>query len=73
MSLQNLYDLEAAAKNGWILSTKQVAELLGVTVKVVSREESLDRHGFNFTREGTVGAEIGWRVSKKKSTRKTTR
>lgn len=78
MSLQNLYDLESAYSHGWILSTKQVGELLGISPKVISRSESLDRHGFTFTRDGEVGTEIGWRVGKtseltRKSNRRTTR
>lgn len=78
MSLQNLHDLESAYSHDWILSTKQVAELLGISPKVISRSESLERHGFTFTRDGEVGTEIGWRVGKtleitQKSKRRATR
>jgi hypothetical protein len=74
--LQNLYALESAYQNGWILSTKQVGELLGISPKAVARSESIDRHGFSFTREGVIGTEIGWRIGKsapQKSTRKSNR
>lgn len=78
MVLQNLHDLESAYSHGWILSTKQVAELLGISPKVISRSESLERHGFAFSRDGQVGTEIGWRVGKvaeltRKSNRRATR
>lgn len=69
--LENLDALERAYQNHWILSTSQLAEVLGVAGKTLSRLPEFDRHGFHFSRNGEVGNEIGWTISKVvKSTRK---
>lgn len=68
--LENLAALERAYQNHWILSTSQLAELLGVAGKTLSRLPEFDRHGFTFSRSGEVGNEIGWAIGKVKSARK---
>lgn len=68
--LENLDALEKAYQNHWILSTSQLAEVLGVTGKTLSRLPEFDRHGFTFSRSGEVGNEIGWAIGKVKSGRK---
>lgn len=69
--LDNLDALERAYQNGWILSTSQLAEVLGVAGKTLSRLPEFDRHGFHFSRSGEVGTELGWAIAKVKSARKT--
>ena len=53
--------LEDIAANGWVLPTKQLAQLLGL--KTLSGKE-FKRHGFKFTRVGKVGTQSGWKVEK---------
>ena len=44
-----------------------VGSILKLNSKTLIRYQSFDRHGFTFTRNGQVGAEIGWRVGKVES------
>jgi len=59
--LANLEALEKAAQNGWLLSTSQLAPLLGL--KTLGGKE-LQRYGFTFKRVGRNGAESAWSVAK---------
>lgn len=59
--LVNLRSLEEACDRGWLLSTSQLAQLLGL--KSLSGKE-FSRYGFRFTRVGRNGAESAWRVGK---------
>jgi hypothetical protein len=60
--LANLRTLEEAYQNGWLLSSSQLAGLLGL--KGLPSGESFQRHGFRFTKAGRNGAESAWAVSK---------
>ena len=62
--LAELEALEKAYEKKWILSTSQLASILKLNSKTLIRYKSFERHGFTFTRNGQVGAEIGWRVGK---------
>jgi hypothetical protein len=59
-------DLEEAAANGWLLSTRELAQLLGVSPRrLTSYGKYFEDGGFVFTRVGwRHGGEIAWRVSK---------
>jgi biotin operon repressor len=59
--LANLRSLEEACDRGWLLSTSQLAALLGV--KSLSAKE-FSRYGFTFTRVGRNGVESSWRIRK---------
>lgn len=59
--LSNLRSIQEACDRGWLLSTSQVAALLGV--KSLSGKMG-QRFGFTFTRVGKNGAESAWQVSK---------
>ncbi|MEP0913080.1 hypothetical protein NDI45_19395 [Leptolyngbya sp. GB1-A1] len=59
--LANLRAIEEAACRGWLLSSSQLASLLGL--RSLSGK-SFDRYGFSFTRAGRNGAEIAWRITK---------
>ena len=59
--LANLELLERVAEKGWLLSTSQLAPLLGL--KSLHGAEFC-RYGFVFTRVGRNGAESAWRVGK---------
>ncbi len=62
--LAELEALEKAYEKKWILSTNQLGSILKLNSKTLIRYKSFERHGFTFTRNGQVGAEIGWRVGK---------
>ncbi len=57
--------LEEAYQHGWEISTSQLAQILGIKAKNLSRHESLCRYGFIITKCGRLGTEIAWKVSKK--------
>ena len=59
--LASLELLERVAEKGWLLSTSQLAPLLGL--KSLHGAEFC-RYGFVFTRVGRNGAESAWRVGK---------
>jgi hypothetical protein len=60
--LANLRTLEEAYQNKWLLSSSQLAGLLGL--KGLPSGESFQRHGFTFIRSGKNGAESAWSVTK---------
>ena len=66
--LSYLRELEEANSNGWLLSTRELAELLGLTPGTIADYgEEFSDAGFTFTRAGKrKGGEIAWRVSKPK-------
>ncbi|GAC1456999.1 MAG: hypothetical protein NVS2B14_00500 [Chamaesiphon sp.] len=59
-----LRTLEEAYQNGWLLSTSQVAKLLGLKPSSVNHHKSFSRHGFTFIKQGKNGSESAWAVSK---------
>lgn len=59
--LHNLQQLERAYQNGWLLSTSQLAPLLGV--KGLSGK-AIERFGFRCVRVGRNGAESAWKLEK---------
>lgn len=58
--------LEQAYRNGWLLSTSELAELLDLLPSEIrSYGDSFSEAGFVFTRAGyRGGGEVAWRVSK---------
>ena len=67
--LNYLRELEEAYEKGWLLSTSEVADLLGLTQKTITNygEEFTDA-GFIFARVGTrKGGEIAWSIDKESS------
>jgi hypothetical protein len=67
--LSYLRELEEAYSNGWLLSTGELADLLGLTSGTITDYgEEFNDAGFTFTRAGKrKGGEIAWRVNKPKS------
>jgi hypothetical protein len=59
--LANLETLERVAEKGWLLSTSQLAPLVGVKTPT---GKQFTRYGFTFTRAGKNGAESAWKVTK---------
>jgi hypothetical protein len=66
--LSYLRELEEAYSNGWLLSTSELAELLGLTAGTITDYgEEFSDAGFIFTRAGKrKGGEIAWRINKPK-------
>ncbi len=58
--LANLRALQEVVDQGWLLSSSQVAQLLGVK----PHGSEFSRHGFTFTKTGKVGSESAWKVTR---------
>lgn len=59
--LAELRLIQEACEQGWLLSSSQLAPLLGVKPP---SGVSFQRYGFTFTRTGRNGAESAWKISK---------
>jgi len=59
--LANLKALQEACDQGWLLSSSQLAPLVGL--KSIHGKE-FDRYGFKFVKVGKNGAESAWKVEK---------
>jgi hypothetical protein len=57
--------LEKAEAANWILSTDEVEQLIGVKPHGHHDETSFERGSWIFIKTGKIGAQIGWKVSKK--------
>lgn len=64
--LSYLRELEEACGNGWLLSTSEVADLLGLSPKTIAGYgEEFEDGGFVFSRAGIrKGGEIAWAIDK---------
>jgi hypothetical protein len=64
--LAHLRELEEAYEKCWLLSTSEIADLLGLSVNTVrGYGESFEEAGFVFTRSGNRSrGEIAWKISK---------
>jgi hypothetical protein len=52
--------LEKAIEHGWLLSSNEVAELIGIRPK----GDRFERGSFAFDRKGKIGGQSGWKVSR---------
>ncbi|HEY9662405.1 MAG TPA: hypothetical protein V6C65_28450 [Allocoleopsis sp.] len=59
--LANLRALEEAYEKGWLLSSSQLAPLVGLKSL---HGKAFDRFGFRFTKVGRNGAEAAWKITK---------
>lgn len=66
MRLAHLRELEEAYEKRWLLSTSEIADLLGLSVNTVrGYGDSFEEAGFVFTRSGNRSrGEIAWKISK---------
>jgi len=62
--LQGLEELEKAAEKGWLLTTEQVQQLLGVKPKVKGSDRTFTRGSFSFVKSGKIGSQTAWKVVK---------
>ncbi|NJO94546.1 MAG: hypothetical protein HC820_09865 [Hydrococcus sp. RM1_1_31] len=67
--LSYLRELEEACERGWLLSTSEVADLLGLSPRTIAAYgQEFSDAGFVFTRTGTrKGGEIAWLIDKQSS------
>lgn len=56
--------LEQAAVNHWLLTTKEVRELIGVKPRLIKGEKAYRRGCWLFEKVGQIGSQTAWRVSK---------
>lgn len=66
MRLAHLRELEEAYEKRWLLSTSEIADLLGLSVNTVrGYGDSFEEAGFIFTRSGNRSrGEIAWKIGK---------
>lgn len=57
--------LERAAEKGWLLTTAEVRELIGVKPTAAKGEDSYQRGCWLFTKAGKIGSQTAWRVGKR--------
>ena len=56
--------LEGAMVNGWLLTTKEVKELIGVKPSTKKGENCYARGCWKFTKAGKIGSQTAWEVTK---------
>lgn len=56
--------LERAQANGWILTTEEVEDLIGVKPRCEAGKNSYQRGCWLFVKAGKTGSHTGWRVMK---------
>jgi hypothetical protein len=61
---ERLRFLEEAYQSHWLLSTSQLAEMIGLSPVTLARMQECDRYGFAFTRVGMNGSELAWQIKK---------
>jgi hypothetical protein len=57
-------ELKRAAEEGWLLTTAEVRELIGVKPTAAQGEDTYQRGCWLFTKAGKIGNQTAWRVSK---------
>lgn len=62
---ERLRFLEEACQNSWLLSTSQLAEMIGLSPVTLARMQECDRYGFQFSRKGMNGSELAWEINKR--------
>jgi hypothetical protein len=62
--LQALEELEKAAEKGWLLTTEQVRQLIGMKPKVRGSDRTFTHGSFSFVKSGKIGQSSAWRVVK---------
>jgi hypothetical protein len=57
-------ELEKAAAGGWLLTVREIKELVGVKPRCVKGSNVFVRGCWRFVKAGKVGGAVGWRVEK---------
>ncbi|EAZ88013.1 hypothetical protein [Crocosphaera chwakensis] len=58
------HSLEQAQEQNWILSSKEVKQLIGIKPSCSKGENVFTRGCWSFTKAGKIGNQTGWRVKK---------
>ena len=56
--------LERASTSGWLLTTKEVKSLIGVTPRTKKSSTTFKRGNWVFIKSGKIGSQTAWRVNK---------
>ncbi len=59
-----MVELKRAADEGWLLTTKEVQELIGVKPRTKKGESTYTRGSFSFVKSGKIGGQTAWKVVK---------
>lgn len=59
-----LRELEAARTEGWLLTTGEVQELIGVKPKITKGKSTYERGTYAFVKAGKIGSQAAWQVKK---------
>ncbi len=62
--LRHYKELEQAAEKGWILTSAEVTQLIGVKPITKADNRTFTRGSFSFVKSGKVGGQTGWKVMK---------
>ena len=55
-------ELKEATEEGWLLTTSQIQELIGVKPKTKKGENTYTRGSFSFVKSGKIGTQTAWKV-----------
>jgi hypothetical protein len=59
-------ELKEASEEGWLLTTKEIQELIGVKPRTKKGENTYIRGSFSFTKSGKIGGQTAWKVTNNK-------
>ena len=59
-----MVELKRAADEGWLLTTKEIQELIGVKPRTKKGESTYTRGSFSFVKSGKIGGQTAWKVVK---------
>ena len=62
--LRHYKELERACASGWILTSAEVKQLIGVKPQTKGSDRTFNRGSFCFVKSGKVGIQTGWKVLK---------
>lgn len=57
-------ELERAEAQGWMLTTAEIQQLIGVKPTAATGTSTYQRGSFTFTKAGKIGTQTAWRVTK---------
>ena len=57
-------ELKRATDEGWLLTTKEVQELIGVKPRTTKGSNTYTRGSFSFVKSGKIGGQTAWKVVK---------
>ncbi len=60
--LSYMKELKEASDEGWLLTTKEVQELIGVKPRTKKGENTYVRGSFSFVKSGKIGGQTSWKV-----------